>query len=205
MMIQRNDLIPVIETLYKKYDGIIETEFNLFQIDVPHNLLDDTFSDWKGVYRPYYKDLYIHKGTINPGADAILNHEGGAAKTKNGFYAGLWVIDIHAADNLNFAHEAFCMRPQMGTKNVTIYRLDRKGSITSNIQSGNDYCINRHRASVQSVIPKIGPYGAACSVSDDHLDHEQELSWAKATSMYTGNKLHTWNMLQVSAIEVAGL
>ena len=117
----------------------------------------------------------------------------------------MWVIDIHAKSNPAFAHEAFCQRPEYKTENIDIYRLDRQGNITATVQSGNEFGINRHRCSIQGDVTSIGLYRAGCSISPNHSDHEQEIAWAKSTSMYQANKRCKWSLLQISVSEVIGL
>lgn len=186
-MQRRDDLIPQLETIYKNYQAPVDPEFNLFSIEVPHNLLDDTFSDWLCAWLPAAKQVYIYPGTVNPGASAVQKHEGGAAKVVSGYYPDIWVIDTHMASNPSVAHEAFCQRPQYGVLPIKIYRLDRKGNPTATIQSGTEFGINRHRASYVYDLQKIGPWSEGCSVAQSHKDHEAIMELAKKTDKYNKN------------------
>lgn len=191
MMTERNDLIPQIEAMYKKYGGVLDPEFNQFGIRNPENQNKDIFNDTLGIYLPKEKKVLIYTGTTDPGTSCTFKKSGGAAHMCEGFHKDIWVLEIHAKiSNPKFAHEAFCQRPEHETGPVKIWRDVNKNYIEDDnvYQSGNWFGINKHRASKLYVVHEIDDYSWGCIVAQDAKDHEKEVEIAKQTQKYKKDK-----------------
>lgn len=199
----RNDLIPQIEKIYADKGVDINPEFEHGGVNDNTDPLRDKFNDFRFVYRKNSRELWIMKATTGPGAACILNKEGGAAQLIPGYYPKCHVIDIHAASHPTFAHEAFCQRPEHGCLPLSIWRLDRQGKPQPGIiQTANWFGINVHRASATKEVELIGSYSEGCQVDNDHEDHEQEMDWAKGTSMFCAERWFRWGYMLISSDEI---
>jgi len=194
MIIQRNDLINQLKNFYKIFHGKIK-EINLFGIQDETNQDKDIWNDWLGLNID--KNIWIWKGTTNPGKNS-LNHEGGAAHVCYGFHEDIWIKDIHAPNNPTFSHEALCQRGWLGTKPISIWRDIDKNFIKNEhdpIQSGIDFCINFHRASLQKDVTIIGDFGAGCQVTQHAQDFIDIINLIKQTDVFKNNPKYLFSYL----------
>lgn len=205
-MVKRNDLIDTIKNCYFKYNGIIDSEFNLFGIIDETNQDQDIWNDYIGCYKPNTNELFLSNATCNPGKSCTLNKEGGAAHLCVGFHKNGWVIEIHKKSSPSFAHEAFCQRPEYNTLPIKIWRDINKNYIFDKsidyTQVGNWFGINIHRASILQDVPKIGDYSWGCQVFNNHADLEQYLIWAKDTQKYKNNNKCLFSYLLINKNDI---
>lgn len=194
MLIQRNDLLEQLKTHYSTYNGIMK-EINIFGIQDESDQDKDVWNDWLGLN--IGEDVWLWVGTTNPGKNA-LNHGGGAAHVCYGFHDSIWIKDFHAPNNPSFKHEALCQRSWLGTKAITIWRDIDKNFVQSEhdpVQSGVDFCINFHRASVQKDVPVIGDFSAGCQVTQHAQDFIDVMNKIKQTEAFKNNPKYLFSYL----------
>lgn len=190
-MIQRNDLLPQILEKFPK-----DIPVKLFHIRNESNQDKDVWNDWLG-FVDSQNNVWLSVGTTDPGIHSYVVHKEGAAHMCLGFHENIWVIDIHAANNKLFAHEALCSRPARGCKGVKYYRDANKNYIydSSDIILDNFVGINCHRASAIKNTQLIGLYSEGCQVRQnvkDHVFFMKELKKFKVVQDSLRNGIYTY-------------
>lgn len=201
MIIKRNDLLPKIQDLYKK-NNVAMKEINIGGIG------DDTCQN-KDIFNDYFwlnigQNLWFWKGTTNPGKHTTEVKEGGGAHLCYMYHEAIWALDIHAANNPSFKHEALCQREEKGCKPVKIWRdvnRDYTQEATDLVQTGF-FGINFHRASAIKVVEAIGDYSAGCQVSQDVKDFNFVLNTIKEKMTGMKNIKYLFDYLLVKKEEI---
>ena len=195
-MIQRNDLLPQLLAKFKAA-GAENEKIKLVGFRNPALMGKDCFGTVDGVldgkddilgFCVDNENFFLSVGTTRPGLHAYQTQPSGAGYMALGFHKNIWVIDIHAANNPSFAHEALCQRYWRGCQAIAFWRDPKKefkqGS--NPIQYSKECCMNMHRASVQSDLDNIGLYGEGCQVRNNHIDHETMMNMIKNTEVVKG-------------------
>lgn len=181
-MLQRNDLLPQVQALFRAA-GAADEPIKLFGIRNPALMGKDSFGVDDGVlngkddilgYCVDNVNVFLSLGTTRPGLHAYETQPSGAAYMTMGYHKNIWVIDTHAANIPSFAHEALCQRSWRGCQAIAFWRDAKKEFKQGNnpVQHSKDCCINMHRASVAKDLTEIGLYGEGCQVRNNHTDHE---------------------------------
>jgi hypothetical protein len=174
--------IEGLKELYNFYNAEWE-EVNIFGVRNEKDADKDQFNDIIGIATD--TEIFRFVGTTDPGQYWVKNpitYNGvtGAAHLVEGFYKGVWMIGLHAA-NTNFSHEAFL---QIGNA-VSIWRDVNENNIDDGEPRQKGYFgINLHRASVNVDAQVIGNYSAGCQVIRNVDDFRKLLSIAKESNNY---------------------
>jgi hypothetical protein len=194
MIIHNNDLLSQLRSQYMQYKGAFK-RINVFGILDETKQKDDIFNDYLGMN--IGDDVWIWKSTCNPGKHATDTKEGGAAHLVYAYQHEIWTLDMHAADNPSFAHEALCNRKQYGCKPTTVFRNKNKDGVFELGESieTDYYGINCHRASVASTISTIGDYSFGCVVTPDKADFEWFIATLKKQQEITTNYHYLFGFL----------
>lgn len=195
MLTKRNDLYEQLMAQYVKY-GVTKTkEINIFGILNEEYQDKDEWNDYLGIM--IGSDVYIWKGTCNPGKKATQESEKGAAHLVYGYQEDIWVIDTHAANNPSFAHKALCSRQEAGCKPTTVWRdinKDYDKDNTDPIVSGF-FGVNFHRASKIKDVDTIGSYSAGCQVTQHCADFEEILAMIEKQDCVKKNNKYKFSYL----------
>ena len=171
MLILRNDLLDQLKALYTKYNGVMGP-VNLFGIEDETDQKEDVFNDWLGLN--IGTQVWIWKGTCNPGIKAMQDHPDGAGHMAFGFQKDIWCFDVHAPNIPSWSHRALCQRPARGTGVIKFWRDKNKHFIydpdTDKIEESKECYMNFHRASAAQDVSTIGVYSAGCQVSQNVTD-----------------------------------
>lgn len=116
--------------------------------------------------------------TTDPGkyylVDSPVNDKGTAILIPNQ-YRGVYRVDIHAASNKNFAHEALCQRGGA----VAVWRDNNRDDILDHdpekIEEGW-FGINIHRSKSSGAATYVGAYSAGCQVFKNSTNFENFMS-----------------------------
>ena len=120
------------------------------------------------------KNVFMSRGTTDPGVHAMAAHPEGAAHMCLGVHRNIWVIDTHARSVPSFAHEALCSRSDRGCQPVKYFRDRNRNFIYDSgddIKANPDAGINMHRMSAVQELKQIGPYSEGCQCRVNSLDH----------------------------------
>lgn len=171
-MILRNDLLDIVQQKFATY-GAENEPVKIIHIRNESDQLKDIWNDYL-CFIDRDGNLWVSQGTTDPGVHAYVKHPRGAAHICIGFHVECWIIDIHAADNPRFAHEALCSRFTHGCKPIRYFRDNNRNRILDKEDTiFEDYVgLNCHRASSRQNVATIGLYGEGCQVRrniDDHL------------------------------------
>lgn len=188
MLIQKNELLDQLKSLYEKYEGTMGA-INLFGIGDDSDQDQDIWNDWLGLN--IGEDIWIWKGTTNPGKDATMHKEGGAAHFATGFHPKIWCLDTHAPSNPSFAHEALCQRINRGCGAIRYWRDINKtfkfDESVNKYETSKECYMNFHRASKLQDVKVIGNYSEGCQVSNHAADLEDILKKIKAVPEFAKN------------------
>lgn len=180
MLIQRNDLLDQLQNLYLQYSGTMGA-VNLFGISDDTNQDQDIWNDWLGLNID--ENIWLWKGTTNPGKDATLNIKGGAAHFALGYHSKIWCFDMHAPAISSFTHEALCQRPLRGCGSIKYWRDINKtykfDPIINKMEQSKETYMNFHRASKTGEAKTILNFSAGCQVSLNAKDFETVLEMIK--------------------------
>ena len=170
-MIQHNEYLPRINELFKQYGGE-DIAIKIIHIRDEKDQKKDVWNDALIFVDKDY-NVWSSLGTTDPGSNAYLRHPEGAGHVCLGLHKQCWVIDIHAANNKAFKHEALCSRPQYGCKPIKFWRDKDKDRIydTDEIILQDYIGVNCHRASAHTGVPTIGDYSDMCQVRKWSSDH----------------------------------
>jgi hypothetical protein len=194
MITQDNTLLPKIKELYAKYKGDYKRINFIGKLDESAQK-DDVFNDT--YYLNIDNDVWYWQCTCNPGKHCTETRQGGAAHLVYGFQPDIWCLETHMKSNPGFAHLALCSRPEFKCKPTTIWRDVNKNYIqekTEPIQTGF-FGINCHRASINSVISKIGLYSEGCIVTPDFKDFSFLITTLKKQPEVIANSHFTFGFL----------
>lgn len=181
--------IDQLKKLYEKHGGTWE-KINLFGISDKDNQQADEFNDVLGC--EYNGQIYLSQGTTDPGWNATVKKDGGAAHVCDGFHKNIWTLGV-IAPGKPFEHECFT---QYGDK-VKIWRdINRDGIWEKGEPFFSGYFgICRHRAS-NSPVEHIGPYSEGCQVHQVKESLLRELRFAKET----GQKFFSYLLIDKSEV-----
>ena len=110
--------------------------------------------------------------TTDPGnhylVDSPVNDKGTAILVPNQ-YRGIYRVDIHAANNKNFSHEALCQRAGV----LSVWRDNNRDDILDHnpesIEEGW-FGVNIHRSKSSGAANYVGAYSAGCQVFKNSTD-----------------------------------
>lgn len=219
-MIQRNDLLPQLLAKFKAV-GAENERIKLFAIRnlslmgkdaIGDNIPGIDAGDDIAGYCLDDANVFLSRCSTRPGLHAYITHPDGAGYMATGFQKNIWVIDTHAADNPNFAHEALCQRSARGCQAIAYWRDAKKEFKQGSniIQYSRECCMNMHRCSVQSDIETIGLYGEGCIIRNNHIDHETMMNQIKkvpevAATLKNGKYGYLFSFLLTETTEWKGL
>jgi hypothetical protein len=172
-MEKRNDLLPIILEKFEEIGIEAKNEpVKIFHIRDESMQRYDVWND-KLCFIDNSNNVWISKGTTDPGSNSYHRHPEGSAHICLGWHRKVWVIDIHARSNKLFAHEALCNRPERGCRSISYFRDQNKNRIfdSSDIKLYNFVGLNCHRASAIKDAAYIGDYSDGCQVRLNIGDH----------------------------------
>jgi len=126
--------------------------------------------------------------TTDPGEKYLvhpMNKKGTAILVPNQ-YRGAYKIDIHARNNIKFAHEALCQR---GAK-LKVWRDGNKNKILDHDPESIDegwFGINIHRSKSSGEAGYVGSYSAGCQVFKNSTDFKLFMDVIKRSAELYGN------------------
>ena len=180
MLIQKNELLDQLKGFYEKYNGRME-DVNIFGIQDESNQDKDVWNDWIGLNIGF--EIYLWKGTTNPGKHAMITHPDGAGHMAYGFHDHIWCFDKHAPAIPNWTHEALCQRSTRGCGAIKYWRDVNKHYVfdpaIDKIESSKECYMNFHRASKVQDVAVIGTYSEGCTVTLHAKDFEDVLTKIK--------------------------
>lgn len=199
MIYQKNEWFDAIKAQYDAV-GAPMKEINLVGIEDKEyqgsDVLNDLFALIIGT------DVWVWRGTCDPGRNATLGKDGGAAHLVYGYQENIWVIDTHAPNVPSFKHEALCSRPEYGCNPTTVWRDVNRDFYyeegTDKIQSGY-FGVNFHRASVQQDINAIGEYSYGCQVTRSVKDFNAIMAKIKSHPAVVKNPKYKFSYLLIPA------
>jgi len=157
------------------------------------NNFDDTmlliYKNKKGVWEVLSSVI-----TTDPGTYYLIDHpvnSAGTAILVPGQYRGVYKVDIHAASNPNFAHEALCQRGAT----LKVWRDDNFDNILDHDPDSVDegwFGVNIHRSKSSGEAAYVGSYSAGCQVFKNSTDFKQFMAVInKSKSMYSNSFSYT--------------
>jgi len=166
-----NKILPIILEKFKEV-GAEQEPVKIFHIRNESDQNKDVWNDHL-CFIDKTGNIQVSIGTTDPGTNAYHRHPEGAAHMCLGWHKNIWVIDVHARNNVLFAHEALCSRPQRGCLPIKYWRDENKNRIydSNDIILDNFIGINCHRASKIKDVSNIGDYSDACQVRLSFTDH----------------------------------
>jgi hypothetical protein len=140
--------------------------------------------------------------TTDPGkyylVDSPVNDRGTAILVPNQ-YRGVYKVDIHAASNKNFAHEALCQRGAP----LSVWRDNNFDDILDHdpesIESGW-FGINIHRSKSSGAANYVGAYSAGCQVFKNSTNFENFMNVINKSKDKYGNSF-TYTLLEEGDFE----
>jgi hypothetical protein len=140
--------------------------------------------------------------TTDPGnyylVDSPVNDRGTAILVPNQ-YRGVYRVDIHAASNKNFAHEALCQRGGV----LSVWRDDNFDDILDHdpesIEEGW-FGVNIHRSKSSGAANYVGAYSAGCQVFKNSTDFKLFMDVIKKSKDKYGNSF-TYTLLEEEDFE----
>jgi hypothetical protein len=188
-------IMPTI-TFDKVYNALKNKRYKIFEQDTkPYNLniigirsdnrKPDSFDDWIAVMWKYKGNwsFQLYEATTDPGLFWLKNpmNPKGTAIVKEGQYAGSHKMGKH-----NNEYKAL---QQIG--NITVIRdYNRDGTLDINTgreETGNDFCINIHRARLNGKSIIVDKWSAGCQVFADSFQFDQFIKMCEQAVTYWGN------------------
>lgn len=189
----------IIDTMRSKnftvFEGLGQSgtyrDFDLNLIGIRNSSnISNFFDDWYVCFYRLNKKWNIHyyNATLDPGRDELTHPSFPEAQSRGTFilkegiqFKSAWTLGYHGGGN--WRHIAL-----LQTGIVTGYRDNDRDTLLDcepqSITSGF-YGINHHAASLWSVIPTVGRYGAGCQVIQDPNHHQQQANlWVRSASIW---------------------
>jgi len=140
--------------------------------------------------------------TTDPGkyylVDSPVNDRGTAILVPNQ-YRGIYRVDIHAASNKNFAHEALCQRGGV----LSVWRDNNFDDILDHdpesIEEGW-FGVNIHRSKSSGAANYVGAYSAGCQVFKNSTNFDNFMSVVNKSKDKYGNSF-TYTLLEEEDFE----
>lgn len=184
-----NVTLDIVRAAFTKKGYVWSDKFNLFGIRRANGKVND-FDDLLG-YAAFFNGQWLfacYNATTEPGLDPLVSPQNrkGTAILKEGQYIDAYMIGLHQNKR---DHRAFVQ-----AKPLPVFRDSNKtASIELDPKSLDKgiFGINIHRANVNSLSTKVGPWSAGCQVFQRPLGLEHALKLAAAT----GQKFFTYTLL----------
>ena len=184
----------IIKNLYLQ-NGIQPTTFNAFGIRNREKQGEDIWNDWIGFFTEKQDEIYIFKGTTDPGIYWTTHPETpeGVAHLCLGYQKDIWVIDKHRG-----MYTALCNR--WNCNPTRIWRdVNKDTSFNASIDKIESVKIglNCHRADMLAILKYIGKYSAGCQV----ILNPKEFDIFITTAINSGLKKFSYFLFDKSQIE----
>ena len=140
--------------------------------------------------------------TTDPGEKYLVEpiNNKGTAILVPGQYKKVYKIDIHAASNKKFAHEALCQRGAT----LRVYRDNDRDRMHDHDPESIDegwFGVNIHRAKASGETSYIGAYSAGCQVFKNATDFKTFMDVVRRSRDLYGNSF-TYTLLEEKDFEV---